>query len=542
MGNRGMTNWKLGAFFVMSLMLIAVVFSNTAMAAADDGKGKITIGWSSERMSVTDATTPLLTGDLETEDSTVSDVVTGADGTLPLSAGSLNNILKFTYTAFTDVANPAEPADDADMVDSNDTAINMAGGAVRIDLSGWTVSGKFVTIIDRGGTAFDNGTETLEGFDAISDGTATDSTVLYQTDGEGTQLLTTDEQKKALARVTFSANSHVVVELDSAWGSGASRIKSREIVIVFGDVTASIPRDLPSVDGRSDGSTDTAAENDVPYMGYSFSSSSKSRNGTLLLLSAHPAARVGNILGLRIAEEAADNITLDSLQRLITISPSRVFVGEQMKYPVKITFVAPGPMHGGNLKVTIPEGLRPAVPASVAALDGDDTDTFANLSDVAPRDDADGDSQQVAMAKFLVKSRGGAGLDLSTATIIDSIITIPFTKVNVGQEVIIEYNLAEIGDADPTTGSMSAFIATTNVRGGSVLTTSTPADIGVTITGGAVNESAGSGRADIKPASVNAGTQNRSYTVTYTAYTKLTNAMIVINTDGIVTVDPQWRQ
>ena len=39
MGNRGMTNWKLGAFFIMSLMLIAAVFSSTAMAAANDGKG-----------------------------------------------------------------------------------------------------------------------------------------------------------------------------------------------------------------------------------------------------------------------------------------------------------------------------------------------------------------------------------------------------------------------------------------------------------------------------------------------------------------------
>ena len=43
MGNRGMTNWKLGAFFVMSLMLIAAVFSSTAMAAADDGKGSVTV-------------------------------------------------------------------------------------------------------------------------------------------------------------------------------------------------------------------------------------------------------------------------------------------------------------------------------------------------------------------------------------------------------------------------------------------------------------------------------------------------------------------
>ena len=42
MGNRGMTNWKLGAFFIISLMLIAAVFSNTAMAA--DGDGTVTVG------------------------------------------------------------------------------------------------------------------------------------------------------------------------------------------------------------------------------------------------------------------------------------------------------------------------------------------------------------------------------------------------------------------------------------------------------------------------------------------------------------------
>ena len=50
----------------------------------------------------------------------------------------------------------------------------------------------------------------------------------------------------------------------------------------------------------------------------------------------------------------------DNLKRLVTVSPPRVFIGEQMKYPVKITFVAPGPMHKGNLKVTIPAGLLPA--------------------------------------------------------------------------------------------------------------------------------------------------------------------------------------
>ena len=121
-------------------------------------------------------------------------------------------------------------------------------------------------------------------------------------------------------------------------------------------------------------------------------------------------------------------------------------------------------------------------------------------------------------------------------------LTIPFVAVNEGQEVIIEYNLATIGaDADFTVGAASAFSVTTTVRGGSVVDADVDkgVDVAVTkITGGVVTMSAGSGRAEIKPASINAGIKNRSYTVTYTAYTTLTGKRIEIDTDGLITVDP----
>ena len=42
MGNRGMTNWKFSAFFAITLMLIAGVFSTTAMAADGDGRIRAT--------------------------------------------------------------------------------------------------------------------------------------------------------------------------------------------------------------------------------------------------------------------------------------------------------------------------------------------------------------------------------------------------------------------------------------------------------------------------------------------------------------------
>ena len=37
MGNQGMTNWKFSTFLAIALMLVAGLFSTTAMAADGDG-------------------------------------------------------------------------------------------------------------------------------------------------------------------------------------------------------------------------------------------------------------------------------------------------------------------------------------------------------------------------------------------------------------------------------------------------------------------------------------------------------------------------
>ena len=47
MGNQGTKNWKLTAFFAISLMLIAGLFSNAAIAG--NGDGTIMVGWASNR-------------------------------------------------------------------------------------------------------------------------------------------------------------------------------------------------------------------------------------------------------------------------------------------------------------------------------------------------------------------------------------------------------------------------------------------------------------------------------------------------------------
>ena len=43
MGNQGTKDWKLTAFFAISLMLIAGLFSDAALAG--DGDGSVTVGW-----------------------------------------------------------------------------------------------------------------------------------------------------------------------------------------------------------------------------------------------------------------------------------------------------------------------------------------------------------------------------------------------------------------------------------------------------------------------------------------------------------------
>ena len=49
MGNQGMTNWKLGVFFVIALTLVAGLFADTAHAGTGDGKMVLDLGTRNDR-------------------------------------------------------------------------------------------------------------------------------------------------------------------------------------------------------------------------------------------------------------------------------------------------------------------------------------------------------------------------------------------------------------------------------------------------------------------------------------------------------------
>ena len=197
-----MYNWKLSAFFIIGLILVTGVFSNAAMAAADDGKGEVIPTWGFRAIDSPD----------------IGTASSDATSDVPLGAGSTHNVLQFTYTA-----------DDATK------AINMAGGRFRVTFpSGWKVSNKLIK---------------------VTDGDA--GNVVYQTDAKGDLnlaeitgadgTLDTDEKKKAAANaVTFEADRSITVNLGSEWSS--SRSTGRQLVIILSDVTVPIPSRLTEND------------------------------------------------------------------------------------------------------------------------------------------------------------------------------------------------------------------------------------------------------------------------------------------------------
>ena len=328
-----MYNWKLSAFFIIGLMLVIGVFSNTAMAATNDGKGTVAVAWEFQS-NLNSLEIP----------SAVVNVNTS------LGAGSTHNVLQFTYTA----------------QDSDNNAINMAGGRFRVTFpSGWKVSNKLIKVTD--------GSDVVYQTDAMGD-----LNLAEISDDGGT--LNTDEKKKAAAnaKVAFEVDRYITVNLGSEW-SGSRSDAGRALVIVLSDVTVPIPSRLTEAGTTTNDPTDSSTYRDN-FANIEFRCSSSARNGTLTRLSAHVTdkvyVKVGSILGDRdlIVDDNDNGVpdafetrnpltTRDPLIREFKVTPGRVFPGDK-NIPVTISFEAPGPMYGSSLTITIPADLLPANPSA----------------------------------------------------------------------------------------------------------------------------------------------------------------------------------
>ena len=185
MGIQGMTNWKFSAFLALALMLVAGLFSSTAMAAANDGHGTMTVA---------------ATGGTNFQDET---------DPLPqiLFANQTGYSLAFTYTA----------------------TANMQDGKVEITIPGndWRI-----LFTSPGGTTAD----TITG---VGTGTNTDALFVKGSHHDDS----TDANE--LVEVTKSGDNvtKVVVTLTGAhWN--ASTTAAQGFTITFTSLTSAIPRSL----------------------------------------------------------------------------------------------------------------------------------------------------------------------------------------------------------------------------------------------------------------------------------------------------------
>ena len=350
MGNRGMTNWKLGAFFVIGMLLFATVFINAVVAAERmtveyDDRPSTATGDDGTREGYVAATSPALPGSgthyLKLDD-TASISITNA----MLNAGSLRNMLRFTYTAFNDLE-PAGETDIPDMADTTDEPIDMSGGSVRIGFHGdWDMSTNYVRV------------ELVGPIGALAT-----PNLIYETGNDGKFIGTLeeedDQETHGTGNVSFG-DKYIIVTLDSRW-SPSNRTSPTTIgmslVVTFADITAPNPDDLSLTGGMHK---------------YVFNTSSKTRNGSFGALASEVAVPITSILG------DYHDVTLDivdlpltigiqytgrsnKLERNVTITPGTIYKGEE-NVPITIEFKAPGPMYGAGSQLVM--SMQDRSPAS----------------------------------------------------------------------------------------------------------------------------------------------------------------------------------
>ena len=303
MGNQGTKDWKLTAFFAISLMLIAGLFSDAALAG--DGDGSVTVGWAEDSSNSINIGIPI------TESP-------------PIPAADDKNMIRFIYTA---------------------NGVNMNGGSVRIAIpNGWKVPAAGVEVQE--GTDSDNkrlflvGTPLAE--TATENGTADGSVQLAV--GE-----TIDSNLKDQRRVTFTTTKDgdyitaIEVKLDSEnWDTNDTKLQ-----ITFIDTTVPIPDSLVYPDNNN-----IAMQ---PYAEYTFITESKTKRGSFTPLNPtgeevdrHPRVRVGNI-------EA-------SVAGTVEITPEIAYEGKE--YTFEIVFKALGPIYdwgSTNIDTGIMVGVRSGV-------------------------------------------------------------------------------------------------------------------------------------------------------------------------------------
>ena len=486
MGNQGMTNWKLTALFAISLMLIAGLFSNAAIAR--DGAGTASVTWSHADYDLAAAYRDGNT--LYEYDGPTSRLVP-----VPLPAGSRENQLMFSYYVTQNMAggqvvielppnwNINTAADNKTGREETDDADTIIVGTSNVggnnDGHGRYGTNLLVEVRERFGRRLSANTAVIyatkviyatnrDGHHRTIDGGNVTSTVLNADDTADVVPIKAQTDRVTIEKIGADHFRKVTVELSNEWRSGG------ELVVVLRDVTTAIPSSLPArttASSRASVTNDTTVEN-LPYFNAPFTVKSKksgrpdtldptlidddgdnlvdSSNSNALLTrpeeedadtpkvySRQPAVRVGNILGERGSFDN-DNTRAyiqyygpDLVDRAFAFKPDDVYSGES-NIDFTMTFEAKGPMYAVGtalvgITVPIPLGLRvhgdDAVgPAAITYYE--DHITVTATGRVSPSGSLDAGSD--AGSEFTVTDAG--------------VVTINFQRIDKGAKVVLEYD------------------------------------------------------------------------------------------------------
>ena len=567
MGNQGTTNWKFIAFFAVSLMLIAGLFTDAAIAR--DGSGTASVTWmptaNAGRDTVQDT---VFRGNnvLYEHNSAVNTGATADTAAFraPMPAGSSENQLMFSYRVTT----------------------NMAGGEVQFTLpSGWAITTKVETIEDVAADPFSRyGDDILvlvsEKYDADAGetGDADASFTINRAgkkevgaDGTGAEVPETlpsspSRDQRLAHRVTVDGTS-VTIGLSNDWRSGG------EVVVVLRNVTAAVPK---SLEVRPEDGT-------APYHKDTIIVKSK-KSGNLDLLDpvdidadgdtleddtvTAPFVRVGNILGRRIdtlldADDNPDSIGLqyygpDTIARDFTITPEVVYEGETDE-TFRVTFSANGPMYGilnedpddadeiivehpTVITITIPNEIQDRITTSSTPPGDPVLLTAANVKVVAR-------GRVLPSGNLSVSATEGDEVVIDDA---DGTVTINLDRIDDGATITLTYNLRgrDIDEDDEADTDSLIIVPANNDSDVSAFTimTTVPTNAGdagtplapTLITGGRIHPEQGSGTMEITVPSdsqVEADENVSAITLVYTSATTLDNVDLTVNVSGIVLVD-----
>ena len=292
-----------------------------------------------------------------------------------------------------------------------------------------------------------------------------------------------------------------VTEVDAAWDSSntgtVDSSNPRAVVATFPEGFGSAAGDSLEIDLLSVSTPNR-------HVNYEFTTKSSSSGSPAELPSLmQPQVLVGNIL--------ADKDT-----GTVEIKPAAVYEGEEGRN-FEITFTANGPMYASEIMITVPAGIadtdnpQTGTPNTATAGNGYVRKTSVNARDV-----------------------------MVSATGSDSDITIEVGEINEGGKVTVTYNKVDI----PAGAAGGSFVVSTRTRTSAAdgkftedfMEISGTADAPA-VTGGAIRAIAGSGTMATSRMTVEKGSGNNTFTLTYKAATALKDATLVIMRPDAVETD-----